>query len=170
MAAEEQARCLRALEQATSVGTAARSSILGAFTAGQGYAVDADYSPRAWRIMIHQTRISKGAAVAHTAWARRAAAHPQVAQVLATGEMSESFARAICTWTDKLSADCREAADAILLAAARAGGDLRDLRRGWRRKSCPGPCPRTRTRTRRSRTGPCGWRLRSTAPGSWRVT
>ena len=127
MAAEEQARCLRALEQATSVGTAARASILGAFTAGQGYAADADYSPRAWRIMIHQTRISKGAAVAHTAWARRAAAHPQVAQVLATGEMSESFARAICTWTDKLSADCREAADAILLAAARAGGDLRDL-------------------------------------------
>ena len=37
MAAETQARCLRMLEQANSMGTAARASILGAFTAGQGY-------------------------------------------------------------------------------------------------------------------------------------
>jgi len=48
MAAEEQARCLRVLEQATAVGTAARTSVLSAFTAGQGYSADADYSPRAW--------------------------------------------------------------------------------------------------------------------------
>jgi hypothetical protein len=48
MAAEEQARCLQALERAGAIGTAARASILGAFTAGRGYAADADYSPRAW--------------------------------------------------------------------------------------------------------------------------
>ena len=41
--------------------------------------------------------------------------------------MSESFARTICTWTDKLPEDCRPAADAILLTAARAGADLRGL-------------------------------------------
>ena len=41
--------------------------------------------------------------------------------------MSESFARTICTWTDKLPPDCRPAADAILVAAARAGMDLRGL-------------------------------------------
>ena len=68
-----------------------------------------------------------GAAVAHTAWANRAAAHPQVAQALAAGEMSESFARKICQWTDQLPEDCREAADAILVTAARAGMDLRGL-------------------------------------------
>ena len=33
----------------------------------------------------------------------------------------------ICQWTDKLPGDCREAADAILVAAAKGGGDVRDL-------------------------------------------
>ncbi len=125
MAAETQAQCLRALEQVNSMGTAARASILAAFTAAQGYSADADYSPRAW--LIHKTGITQGTAVAHTAWVRRAAAHPQVAQALAAGEISESVARTICAWTDKLPQDCREAADAILVTAARAGMDVRDL-------------------------------------------
>jgi hypothetical protein len=125
MAAETQARCLQVLERVNSMGTAARAAILGAYTAGQGYSADADYSPKAW--LIHKTRITKGAAVAHTAWARRAAAHPEVAKALAAGEMSESVARTICQWTDKLPGDCRDAADEILLGAARAGMDLRDL-------------------------------------------
>ena len=125
LAAETQAQCLQALEQINSMGTAARASLLAAFTSGQGYTADADYSPRAW--LIHKTHITKGAAVAYTAWVRRAEAHPEVAGVLATGEMSESFARMICMWTDKLPPDCRPAADAILLTAAKAGADLRDL-------------------------------------------
>ena len=62
-----------------------------------------------------------------TGWVRRAAAHPRVAEALAAGEISESYARTICQWTDKLPEDCRDAADAILVAAARAGADLRDL-------------------------------------------
>jgi len=41
--------------------------------------------------------------------------------------MSESVARTICQWTDKLPEDCRDAADEILIAAAKAGMDLRDL-------------------------------------------
>ena len=77
MAAQEQARCLRGLEQANSVTTAARTSILGAFAAGQGHSADADYSPRAW--LIYKTGVTKGAAVAYTAWVRRAEAHPLVA-------------------------------------------------------------------------------------------
>ena len=125
MAAETQARCLRVLEQVSSIGTAARTSILAAFTSGQGYSGDADYSPRAW--LIHKTRVTKGAAVACTAWARRAAAHPEVAAVLAAGEMSESYARTLCAWTDKLPEDSRRDADEILLGAAKAGMDLRDL-------------------------------------------
>jgi hypothetical protein len=43
------------------------------------------------------------------------------------GDPSESYGRTICQWTDKLPEDCREAADAILLSAAKAGMDLRDL-------------------------------------------
>ncbi|MGO9192562.1 MAG: DUF222 domain-containing protein [Streptosporangiaceae bacterium] len=125
MAAGTQAQCLRALEQAHSMYTAARTSVLAAFTAGQGYCADADYSPRAW--LVNRTRITKGAAVAYTAWVRRAAAHPEVAAVLAAGEMSESYARTICAWTDKLPEDCRPDADEILLTAAGNGMDLRDL-------------------------------------------
>src|SRR5580704_3190348 len=89
MAAETQARCLRMLEQVTAMGTAARTSILAAFTSAQGYSADADYSPRAW--LVNKTRITKGAAVAYTAWVRRAAGHPQVAGTLAAGEISESY-------------------------------------------------------------------------------
>ncbi len=125
MAAETQAQCLRALERASSVGTAARTSILAAFTSGQGYAADADYSPRAW--LIHQTRITRGAAVGYTAWVRRAAAHPEVAAALAAGEVPESVARTICGWTDKLPQDCQADADAILLAADAGGADVADL-------------------------------------------
>src|SRR6266849_92686 len=125
MAAEVQAQCLVALERADAMGTAARASILGAFTSGQGYSADADYSPKAW--LINRTRVTKGAAVAYTAWVRRAAAHPEIADALAAGEMSESVARTLCQWTGKLPEDCRDAADEILIAAAKAGMDLRDL-------------------------------------------
>jgi hypothetical protein len=125
LTAAEQARCLRDLEQATSILTAARSFMLGAFTAGQGYAADADYSPRAR--LIHKTGVTKGAAVGYTAWVKRAAAHPQIAGALAAGQLSESFGRTIGTWTERLPQECREAADEILLAAARAGMGLRDL-------------------------------------------
>jgi Domain of unknown function (DUF222) len=76
---------------------------------------------------MHQTGITRGAAAAHTAWARRAAGHRLVLAAMAAGQISESYARAICTWTDKLPEDSREAAEEILLAAAAAGMGLRDL-------------------------------------------
>ena len=120
LAAETQARCLQALERAHAMGTAARTAILGAFTSAQGYSADADYSPRAW--LVNRTRVTKAAAVGYTAWVRRAAGHPQVAAVLAAGEMSESYARAICGWTDKLPQDCR-AGRRRDLARRGGGGD-----------------------------------------------
>ena len=99
LGAQTQARCLRMLEQASSMTTAARAVVLAAFTAGRGYSADADYSPRAW--LMHHTGITRGAAAGHTAWARRLAAHPQVVAALAAKEMSESYGRTICQWTDK---------------------------------------------------------------------
>ena len=119
------AECLQKLERADAIGTAVRASFLSAFTIGKGYSVDADYSARAW--LMHQTGITRGAAASHTAWARRAATHPRVVAALATEDLSESYGRTICQWTDKLPADCREAADAILLSAAKAGMGLRDV-------------------------------------------
>src|ERR1700761_2994540 len=115
-----QAEILRALEQVNGIGVAAQGYVLAAFTAGQGYAEDADYSPRAW--LIHQTGVTKGAARTRMSWARRAAGHPAVLAALAGGTVvSESMAGLICGWSDRLPADCRAAADEILIAAARAG-------------------------------------------------
>jgi len=55
-------------------------------------------------------------------------AHTQVAAALAEGTvLTESMARTICGWTDKLPRDCRAAADDILVAAARAGARKEDL-------------------------------------------
>src|SRR5689334_13351731 len=125
LTAEEQAGCLRDLERVTSVTAAARCSVLGAFAAGKGYSADADYSPRAW--LIHKTGITHGAAVSYTAWAKRAVAHPEVFAVLAAGDVSESFARTVCVWTDKLPLASRDKADAILMGAAVAGLGLPDL-------------------------------------------
>jgi Domain of unknown function (DUF222) len=126
LAAEAQAKCLQTLEHADAISTAVRARFLAAFTAGQGYCEDADYSPTAW--LIHRTRITKGAARGHLGWARRDIIHPQVVAALAEGTvLSESMARIICGWTDKLPGECRQPADAILIAAARAGARKEDL-------------------------------------------
>jgi uncharacterized protein DUF222 len=125
MSAEERARCLREMEQADAVATAARAVVLGAFAAGQGYADDGDYSACSW--LIHRTQVTKGAAVDHTGWVKRGARHPLVLAALAARGVSRSFAREICWWTDKLPEESRQAADEILLGAAASGLGLADL-------------------------------------------
>jgi hypothetical protein len=125
MVTEEQARCLIVLEQVDAIETAARASILAAFTAAQGYTHDGQHSTRSW--LINQTCITAGAAVGHTAWPRRGHAHPRVMAALADGGISVSFALLICAWTDQLPEDCRDEADKILVSAARSGLGRRDL-------------------------------------------
>jgi hypothetical protein len=122
---DTQALVLRELEHNDAAATAARAWCLATFTAGQGHCADGDYSPRAW--LMHHTGITRGAAAAHTAWARRAAGHRRVLTAMAARQVSESYGRAICGWTDKLPVGSREAAEEILLAAAAAGMGLRDL-------------------------------------------
>jgi uncharacterized protein DUF222 len=123
--AETQALILRELERDEAVLTAARASSLAAFSAGQGHCADGDYSPRAW--LMHHTGITRAAAAAHTAWARRAGEHRLVLAAMAARQITESYGRIICQWTDRLPEESREAADEILLAAAAAGMSLRDL-------------------------------------------
>ena len=121
MEAATQAQCLRTLEQLHAIETAARASVLGALASGE-----TSFPQRAW--LVRETGVTAGAATGHAAWARRAAEHPQVIEALAEGHLlSESVARTICTWTDKLPADCRVAADAILIVTAKTGANLRDL-------------------------------------------
>jgi Domain of unknown function (DUF222) len=123
--AATQAECLRELEQHDAVATAARALLLSSFTAGQGPAGDGDYSAVSW--LIHRTGITRGAAVGHSAWAKRVPTHPRVLAALAAGTVSESVGRVICLWTDKLPQEHRDAGDEQLLAAFAGGLGLADL-------------------------------------------
>ena len=125
LAAETQAECLRTLERTDAISTAVRASFLSAFTVGKGYSADADYSARTW--LMHRTGITRGAAASHTAWAKRASTHPQIVAALAREEISESYGRAICQWTDRLPEKFREESDELLVEAAAAGLGLADL-------------------------------------------
>ncbi len=123
--AATQAECLRELEQAGAVLTAARAFVLAGFTAGQGYCDDAEYSAVSW--LMHRTGITRGAAVGHTAWARRTGTHPKVLAALAAEQVSESAGRMICLWTGRLPEKFRDESDELLLAAAAAGLGLEEL-------------------------------------------
>ena len=155
LAAATQAECLRELEQAGAVATAARAAVLAAFTAGQGYAGDAEYSAVSW--LMHRTGITRGAAVGHAAWAGRTRTHPKVVAALAAGQVSESVGRLICLWTGNR---CRRSSGRSPTSCCwrqrPAGWGWRSWRR-WPRRCTSGPGPscrmRTRTRTGTSRTG-----------------
>ena len=126
MTPQAQAEYLRAQEHNDAIIAATRARVLTAFTAGHGYTADADYSATSW--LIHQTGVTKGAARAHLAWSRRADGHPRIIAALAEGDvLTESMAGTICRWIDKIPRDCRDAADQILIAAARAGARQHDL-------------------------------------------
>ena len=125
LSAAAQAECLRELEQAGAVLTAARAFIQAGFTAGQGYCDDAEYSAVSW--LIHQTHITRGAAVGHRAWAKRTATHPRVLAAMAAGQVPESAGRLICLWTGKLPEQHRDDAAEVLLAAAASGLELEEL-------------------------------------------
>ncbi len=120
--AEAQARALRVLERAEAKHTAARARILAAFNAQRAYEADGQGSARVW--LKWQTHITSGAAAGAVAWMRRLTAHPVIERALAAGEISPSWARAFCTWNDRLPAARRDEADAILATAATGGADL----------------------------------------------
>jgi hypothetical protein len=142
MPAPVQGDCLAALERADSMHIAARAKVLAAFHAGNGCQDDGHGSAKMW--LRWQTRVTKGAAAAAMAWMRRLAAHPAVGDALAAGELSGSWARQVCGWTDLLPAECRADADAILLAAAADGADLADLAALAAMLAATGPCNRGR--------------------------
>jgi Domain of unknown function (DUF222)/HNH endonuclease len=125
LSSAEQADCLRGLQRAESVRIAAEAAMLDAFAAGCGHQADGHGTARSW--LRWQARITGPAASAAMAWTRRLAAHPRIRDALAAGTVSESWARQIADWSDLLPPTARDAADAILLAAAAAGATLLDL-------------------------------------------
>jgi hypothetical protein len=124
---DTQAAALKSLETAEAKHTAARAAMLAAFTVGGGPEADGHGAARVW--LRWQTRVTKGAAAGAVAWARRLAAHPVIEWALAAGELSASWARELCAWSDRLPASVREDADRLLVQAAIDGADLADLGR-----------------------------------------
>ena len=94
------AECLRGLEQVLAVHTAARARVLESFTARRGFEDDGQGSPRTW--LTWQTRVTRPAAGAAVSWMRRLREHPAIADTLASGGISVSWARQIGR------ASCRE--------------------------------------------------------------
>jgi Domain of unknown function (DUF222)/HNH endonuclease len=140
---EELAGCLRVLEAVESGLTAARARVLAGFTAQAGYEADGHGTPGTW--LAWQTGVTRGAASGAVGWMRRLNAHPLVAAALAAGEISGSWARQVCDWTDLLPPGTRGDADQILLAAAGGGAGLADLsglaEEMFRRTAPPDPGP-----------------------------
>jgi uncharacterized protein DUF222 len=120
-----QAGVLRELERTESRHTAARARFLAAFTAQGHCEADGQATARAW--LKWQTQVTSAAAAGAAGWSKRLPAHPVIDHALATGQLSASWARHLCTWTSRLPEHARDHADHILCQAAADGMALRDL-------------------------------------------
>src|SRR5215469_8298789 len=116
---------LTQLRRAQAKLTVVSAAVLAAFTAQSGYEPDGHRSARAW--LINRNQMSKGAASGAVAWEKRLRRHGKIAAVMAAGDITDSWAKDIAAWTDKLPADKRDEADEILLDAAAQGLSLHDL-------------------------------------------
>jgi hypothetical protein len=123
--AAAQADVLRGLERAEAKHTAAQARVLAAFAGQAAYEDDGQGSARTW--LKWQTRVTAAAASGAVGWVRRLAAHPVIADALAAGDLSPSWAKQLCAWTDRLPLGQQGDADEILAAAARSGVDLAGL-------------------------------------------
>jgi hypothetical protein len=116
---------LTQFQRAQAKLTAVSAAILSAFTAQSGYEPDGHRSARAW--LVNRNGMSKGAAGGAIAWEKRLRRHGRIAAAMTAGDISDSWAKKIAGWTDRLPADKRDGADAILLDAAAQGLSLADL-------------------------------------------
>lgn len=122
---EAHGQMLAQLQRAQAKLTAVSAAVLSAFTAQGGYEPDGHRSARAW--LVNRNQMAKGAAGAAVGWDKRLRRHGKIAAVMAAGDITESWAKQIAGWTDKLPADKRDQADEILLDAAAQGLSLNDL-------------------------------------------
>ena len=124
--AEVLAAGLRELEWADAAGAAARGVLLEAFDAQDGPAGDGQRTLRTW--LVNVTRVTKGQAAEHRAVGRLAREHRVLLAGLAKGHvLSKSQALQVARWLRPVPGEYRDAADRIVVAAARRGVDLRGL-------------------------------------------
>ena len=117
---------LRALERNDAVGSALRGRLLAVFDAQDGHLADGQRSTRAW--LVHALRVTRGQAGEYQAVQALARGHRVLHAALAEGwVLTTSEALQLARWTRAIPAEYRAEAEDILVAAARAGVDLRGL-------------------------------------------
>jgi hypothetical protein len=125
MPAEALANCLRGLERANAIEAAARGRLLEAFDAKDGYLADGRRNTRTW--LVHCLRVTRGQAGEHQAIQALAREHQPLLAGLRERAVTKSVALQLARWTGPITAEFREQAEEILVAAARAGADLRAM-------------------------------------------
>ncbi len=122
------AECVHGLERADAIEAAARARFLAAFDAQDGAVDDGQRTTRTW--LVHRTRVTWGQAGEYRAVQGLAECHPVLVAGLAEGEgdvLTKSVALQLAKWTNALPPEYRAQAEQILVAASRAGADLRAL-------------------------------------------
>ncbi len=116
---------LAALGRIQSKLAAAHAGFLRRFDAADAHDADGYGSSSAW--LAAMTKLSKRDAKAAVRQMHQLNRHPHLAEGLARGEISQSWAGEIAQWLRKLPEELRAGTERILAEAAAAGASLEDL-------------------------------------------
>src|SRR5580692_2073162 len=117
---------LRALERTEAVQAAVRGRLLVIFDAQDGHLADGQRTTRTW--LVHSLRVTRGQAAEYQAVQALAGSHRVLHAALAEGwVLTKSEALQLARWTRAIPEEYGPEAEELLVAAARAGVDLRGL-------------------------------------------
>ena len=120
------AETLHLLEQVDAVAAAVRGRYLEAFDSQDGHLADGQRTTRTW--LVNVTRVTRGQAAEHQALQVLARQHLVLHAALAEGHvLSKSHALQVAKWIRAIPDEYRAKAEELVVAAARAGADLRAL-------------------------------------------
>jgi len=125
MPAEALGQYIRELVQADAVLTAALAPMLAAYDAKDGHLADGQRSLGAW--LVHMARVTRGQAAEYKAMRALPRDHGPLLAGLRTKAVTKPVALQLAKWTREIPAEFRGQAEEILVAASRAGADLRAL-------------------------------------------
>jgi hypothetical protein len=125
MPAEVLGEYIRELVQADAVLTAALAPMLAAYDAKDGHVADGQRSLGTW--LVHMARVTRSQAAQYKAMRALPRDHEPLLAGLRTRALTTSEALQLAKWTQAIPAEYRAQAEEILVAAARAGADLRAL-------------------------------------------
>ena len=123
--AEALAQLLLGMEQADAVWAVAWARYLAAFDAKDGHQADGQKTLRTW--LVHMARVTRAQAAQYQALRALPRHHEPLLAGLRTRAVTKSVALQLAKWTQQIPAEFRTQAEEILVAAARAGADLRAL-------------------------------------------